>query len=102
MAKSYRTRKYTLFNNKRRSGNMKHKSTKKHTSKYSTRTRTRTRSRRGGNEIIRGLSTPIYSNKFGSTHAIEAAKRSNQGAPNANPFGSQALISTTLPTMSKQ
>ena len=96
MAKSYRSRKYTVFNKKRRSGNIKNNSTR-------TRTRTRTRSRRGGNEIIRGISTPtLYTNNFGSTHAIEAAKRSNQGIPNANPFGSQALISTTLPTMSKQ
>jgi len=87
MAKSYRNRKYSTRTRKR----------------TRTRTRTRTRSRRGGNEIIRGISTPtMYSNNFGSTHAIEAAKRSNQGIPNANPFGSQALISTTLPTMSKQ
>lgn len=91
MAKSYRNRKHKITKN-RRSGKRK---------RYTNKKRHTRRNRRGGNEMISGLSNPIYSKNFGSNQATEAAKRSNQGIPNANPFGSQTLISTTLPTMSK-
>ena len=41
----------------------------------------------------------IEKGKFGPTNVIDAAKRGDQGVPIANPFGSNTLIATELPTM---
>ena len=43
--------------------------------------------------------TSAYNNKFGNSQALAAAGRSNAGVPNASPFGSNTLTSTTAPTM---
>lgn len=41
----------------------------------------------------------VYNNKFGNSQALAAAGRSNAGVPNASPFGSNTLTSTTASTM---
>jgi len=97
--KPIRSGKNSLFNKKRRTKKLK----KQHLTR---------RNRRGGmyetTNVVTGLSnvpnksSNLYNTRFGSTEAITAAKRSNQGVPNSNPFGSRTVISTILPTMPKQ
>ncbi len=50
----------------------------------------------------RNSMTNAYTSRFGNKAALDAAGRSNAGVVNASPFGSQALTSTTAPTMPRQ
>ena len=50
----------------------------------------------------RNSMTNAYTSRFGNKAALDAAGRSNAGVVNASPFGSQALTSTTAPTMPHQ
>ena len=99
MAKSHRWRKHIKISRKKSNGKRR-----------TLRKRATRRNRNGGNDPLSmgrrsdglsstGTNKTNYNTNFGKNNALSAAGRSNAGVPNANPFGSQTLISTTAPTM---